>query len=67
VWSGGYSDRSGWETAIYAITLVLLVVAASVIQSSHLALEASIALSVLAFIGLVTLATAVLIKIRFRD
>jgi hypothetical protein len=67
VWSGGYTNRSGWETAVYFITLVLLIVSGSLLRASHWAVGASIALGVLAFILLVTLATAVLIKIRFRN
>jgi hypothetical protein len=67
VWSAGYADRSGWETAVYSITLVLLIVSGSLIRASHWAVGASIACGVLAFIVMVTLATAVVIKIRFRN
>jgi hypothetical protein len=66
VWSGGYANRSGWETAVYFITLVLLIVSGSLIRASDWAVGASIGLGVLAFIVIVTLATAVLMKIRFR-
>ena len=67
VWSAGYPNRSGWETAVYFITLVVLIVSVSLIKASHLAVGASIALMVLAFIVIVTLATAVLVKIRFPN
>jgi hypothetical protein len=67
IWSGGYTNRSGWETAVYFIALVLLIVSGTLIRASHWAVGASVASGVLAFVVIVTLATAVLIKIRFRN
>jgi hypothetical protein len=60
-----FTDRSGWKIAVYFITLLLLIVASSLIRASHSAIGETIALEVLAFVVLVTVATALLIRIRF--